>query len=103
MDKEKFIKQYKKLKDLNKGRKPLYKDFLKFCGIDKRKLYEVFGKNAYSKLQEECGDNTNRLLMARTPINQILNQYGELVRKSNSLPVGADWMQAKLKPSANDK
>lgn len=37
--------------------------------------------------------------MERTPINQILDQYGELVRSNNSLPVIADWMQAKLKPS----
>lgn len=99
MDKEKFIEQYKKLKDLNNGKKPLYRDFLKFCGIHKRKLDEVFGKNAYSKLQEECGDDPNVLIMERTPIGQILDQYGELVRKNNALPVAADWVQAKFKPS----
>jgi hypothetical protein len=99
MNKEHFIEQYQKLKDLNKGQKPLYRDFLKFCGVHKRKLDEVFGRNAYSKLQEECGDNPNLLVMERTPINQILDQYGELVRSNNSLPVIADWTQAKLKPS----
>jgi hypothetical protein len=56
--------------------------------------------NAYSKLQEECGDNPNRLLLKKTPINQILDQYGELVRIKNSLPVIADWTQARFKPSA---
>lgn len=99
MEKDNFINQYKKLKDLNKGQKPLYRDFLKYCGVHKRKLDEVFGKDAYSKLQEECGDNPNRLLMERTPIKQILDQYGELVRNGNALPVIADWIQAKFKPS----
>jgi hypothetical protein len=99
MNKEHFIEQYKKLKDLNKGQKPLYRDFLKFCGVHKRKLDEIFGRDAYSKLQEESGDNPNRLLLERTPISQILDQYGELVRNNNSLPVIADWTQAKFKPS----
>lgn len=99
MDKDNFIEQYKKLKDLNKGQKPLYRDFLKYCGVHKRKLDEVFGKDAYSKLQEECGDNSNRLSMERTPMKQILDPYGELVRNNNTLPVIADWTQAKFKPS----
>jgi len=99
MTKEYFTEQYKKLKDLNKGQKPLYKDFLKFCGVHKRKLDEVFGRNAYSKLQEECGDNPNKLQMEGTPIKLILEQYGQLVRSINQLPVTSDWIFAKLKPS----
>lgn len=99
MDKDNFINQYRTLKDLNKGQKPLYRDFLKYCGVHKRKLDEVFGKDAYSKLQEECGDNPNKLVMERTPIKQILDQYGELVRNNKTLPVIADWTQAKFKPT----
>ncbi|MFT4205366.1 MAG: hypothetical protein QM610_15790 [Chitinophagaceae bacterium] len=99
MDREDFIKQYKKLKTLNKEKSPLYRDFLNFCGIHRRKLDAVYGKDAYSKLQEECGDSPNRLLMERTPISQILDQYGELVRINSGIPVIADWTQAKLKPS----
>lgn len=99
MNKGEFIEKYKRLKELNKGQKPLYRDFLKFCGVHKRKLDEVFGQNAYSKLQEECGDTPNRLVLERTSINQILDQYGELIKRNNSLPVTADWIQAKFKPS----
>jgi hypothetical protein len=99
MNKDQFIEQYKKLKEMSNGQKPLYRDFLKFCGVHKRKLDLIFGRDAYSKLQEECGDNPNRLSLERTPINQILSQYGELVKVTNSLPVIADWVQARLKPS----
>jgi hypothetical protein len=99
MDKIFFVNQYKRLKDLNSGQKPLYREFLKFCNAPKRKLDEVFGKDAYTKLQEECGDNPNKLSLERTPLTQIYNQYGELVRKINGVPVMADWFQAKLKPN----
>lgn len=98
-DKENFINQYKKLKDLNNGKKPLYRDFLKFCKIQSRNLDAVFGSNAYSKLQAECGDDPNKLLLERTLITQILDQYGLLVRNIKGLPVGADWTQAKFKPT----
>lgn len=99
MTRENFIELYKKYKDLNQGQKPLYRDFLKYCGVHKRKLDAVFGKDAYSKLQEECGDNPNRLSLERTPLALILDQYGSLVRKNTSLPVIADWTQANFKPS----
>jgi hypothetical protein len=98
-NRENFINQYKKFKALNNGKKPLYRDFLKYCKSHKRKLDEVFGKDAYSKLQEECGDNPNRLSLERTPITQILDQYGQLIKNTAGLPVGADWVQAKFKPT----
>lgn len=94
-----YIIEYKRLKELNNGKKPLLKQFLKFSNIHKRKLEEVFGGDAYTKLQQECGDNPNKLLMERTSINQILDQYGQLVRKSKRLPVTGDWIQAKFKPT----
>jgi len=102
MDKKAFyISEYIKLKELNNGQKPLAKQFLRHCSIQTRKLEEVFGGNAYTKLQQECGDNPNKLLMQRTPMVQILDQYGELVRKFQGLPVTGDWTQAGFKPSAD--
>ena len=74
---------------------------MKHCNIQSRKLEEVFGGNAYTKLQQECGDDPNKLLMQRTPIVQILDQYGELVRKCQGLPVTGDWVQARYKPSSD--
>jgi hypothetical protein len=96
-----FIVQYRKLKELNKGKKPLYKDFLTFCNTHKRKLEDIFGRDAYTKLQEECGDQPNKLQMERTTMKQIFDQYGELVRKCETLPVTSDWRQAKLKPGTD--
>jgi hypothetical protein len=98
-DKMIYITQYKKLKEVTGGKKPLLKDFLKFCGIHKRKLEEAFGGDAYTKLQQECGDKPNKLLMERTSLTHILDQYGQLVRKSQSLPVTGDWIQAKFNPT----
>lgn len=99
MDKNSFIDHYNKLKSINKGEKPLYRDFLQFCGINKRKLDVIFGRDAYSKLQELCGDTPNKLIIEKTPISQILDQYGKLVRQNSALPVIADWVQAGFKPT----
>jgi hypothetical protein len=98
-DKTNYISQYNKLKELNGGKKPLLNDFLKFCGIHKRKLEEAFGGDAYTKLQQECGDVPNKLVMERTSITHILDQYGQLVRRSKNLPVTGDWLQAKFNPT----
>ena len=81
MDKEFFIENYKALKQLKEGKKPLRNEFLKFCKADERHLVKVFGKDAYSKLQEVCGDKANKLQLERTPLFQILDQYGQLARE----------------------
>ena len=99
MDKKFFIDNYQELKGKNNGKKPLYREFLSYCKLHKRKLEEVFGKDAYSKLQEECGDDPNKLSMRRTPTKQILDQYGQLVKELKRVPVAADWIQANLKPT----
>lgn len=98
-DKENLIAKYKELKEINQGRKPLFKDFLKYSNTHSRKLSEAFGSEAYSKLQIECGDNPNKLELERTPMSQILEQYGSLVRKHQSAPKTGDWLHAKLKPT----
>jgi hypothetical protein len=101
MDKDYFVNKYKELRESNRGKKPLSRDFLNFCGVHRRKLNEVFGKNAYSKLQEECGDNPNKLSMERTPLKQIFEQYGQFIRKSKGIPVIPDWEQSKYRPTTD--
>lgn len=98
MDKEEVIEQYKKLKELNNGKKPLYRDFLKFSGLHGRKLAEFYGSDAFSKLQEKCGDTPNKLILERTPLTEIFANYGEL-RKLSYPPKASDWIHAKLKPT----
>jgi len=99
--KTQVIEQYKKLKELNNGEKPLYRDFLKFSGLHGRKLAELYGSDGYSKLQIECGDEPNKLILERTPLNEILSSYGALVRKLGHTPTTSDWIFEKLKPTPN--
>ena len=97
-EKGKYIEKYKELKAINNGKKPLKKEFLHFCNIHERVLLKLYGKDSYSKLQQDCGDNPNKLQLVRTPITQILDQYGDLVRKHQRLPVTADWIEADFYP-----
>lgn len=100
-EKANFIQQYKLLKgsESMKGKVPLKSEFLKFCNIHGRKLDKIFGRDAYSKLQQECGDDPNKLKLERTSTTDILNQYGQLVRKLQTTPVAAEWEQANCSPS----
>ncbi|HTD40548.1 MAG TPA: hypothetical protein VK671_08005 [Mucilaginibacter sp.] len=99
MDKKNYyIEQYKTLRQLNDGKKPLRSEFLRFCKIRDRHLNMVFGQDPYSKLQVECGDSPNKLDLERASITTILNQYGELVRKKGDIPVNGDWLQANYSP-----
>ncbi len=96
--KDYYIEQYKALRELNGGKKPLRSEFLKFCKIADRHLSQVYGKDPYSKLQQECGDLPNKLELERASIIDILNQYGNLVREKGEIPVSGDWLQANCSP-----
>ncbi len=93
-----YIEKYKVLRQLNGNKKPLRTEFLNFCKIGEFQLNKAFGKNSYSKLQQACGDSPNKLEMERASIESILNQYGELVRRKNVIPVSADWLEASYTP-----
>lgn len=97
-DKSILIKKYGELRKLNIEKKPLKKEFLKYSNISELELTKVFGKDAYSKLQIECGDTPNKLKMERTPLKKILEQYGQLVRKHKRIPVTSDWIEADFYP-----
>jgi len=97
--KKDLIEKYKELKGISDGKKPLKKDFLKHCNISERELVQSFGNNPYSKLQEECGDIANKnFKKPKIPLQKILDQYGNLVKLYNKIPVQADWVHADYRP-----
>ena len=98
-EKDFLIAKYKELKSLNNGAKPLRNEFLDFCGIGGKKLDRLFGKDPYSKLQREAGDEPNKLELERSSISEILEKFGTLVRKHQRKIVAADWMEANYSPT----
>ena len=98
-NREFFIAKYKELKSLNNGLKPLRNDFLIFCEIGGKKLEKLFGKDPYSKLQREAGDDPNKLELERASVSEILEKFGALVRKHQRKIVAADWMEANYSPT----
>jgi len=97
--KSELIAKYHSFKELMKTEKPLKIDFLKFCNMNDNQLTKVFGKDAYSTLQESAGDTPNKLEMKRMSLKLILEQYGELVRKHNRPVNSSDWTGAGFRPS----
>ncbi|HEY3402624.1 MAG TPA: hypothetical protein VGK59_04495 [Ohtaekwangia sp.] len=98
-----YIEKYKELKEIKGGRKPLRHEFLKFCKAAEINLFFAFGKNAYSTLQAECGDAPDKFRFEKIPMSQILDQYGELARKYQRIPVTADWLMDNLYVLAGER
>ena len=80
---------------------PKAREYFKFAGFHKSKLIEIYGDDAYSKLQIECGDNANKLNLKRTPLAKIMRQYGDLSIELGKLPSSAHWIHRRLKPSVS--
>jgi hypothetical protein len=99
LTKDACVQKYKECKRSKKGGIPGSLEFLKYAGIDKRKLSRLFGPSAYSKLQDEAGDNPNRLQMERTPYATIMQRYGDLVMDVGAVPPYAEWDMRGLKPT----
>src|SRR3989344_7385775 len=78
---------------------PKHKDFLKFAGISDKQLTKLYGRDAYTKLQKECGDEANKLNLERTPTEKIMRQYGDLALELGELPRSSDWAHQELKPT----
>ena len=98
MTKDDFIRKYAEYKQVC-GAIPKQRDFLKFVGVHSRQLTALFGRDAYSKMQRECGDDANKLDLVRTPVETIMRQYGDLALELGTLPNSSDWIHRKLKPS----
>jgi len=93
-----YIENYLKLKEINGNKKPLKKQFLEFSKISELHLTKAFGKDAYSKLQQACGDDPNKLNLERTSIEHILDQYGQLIKIHQRIPSSSDWVGADFYP-----
>jgi hypothetical protein len=91
------IEKYKEYKKLL-GRAPLYSEYKKYAELKKYDLIKIYGDDAYSKLQTECGDTINKLNMDRTPLKNIMCQYGDLALELGKLPLSSNWVQKGLKP-----
>ncbi len=92
--------EYKRTKEFL-WHKPSSTEFLKFSNITHRKLTEVFGRNSFSKLTEECGEIPNIFSYEKSKLENIFQQYATLVSELRELPISAEWDNAKLKPTTN--
>jgi hypothetical protein len=96
--KEEVIRKYREYKDKHQAL-PKFRAFVEYAGIPRNLLAELFGRDAFSKLQQECGDKANKLNLKRIPLEVIMKQYGDLALQLNELPRSSDWAHHKLKPS----
>lgn len=97
--KDDCVQKYAEYKATHGGEIPKKKDFFKFSGIHERQLTSLFGRDAYSKLQRECGDDANKLDLERTPRDQIMRQYGDLALELGMPPNSSDWIHRGLRPT----
>ena len=81
------------------GKRPTYAEYIKTSGVNKRYLEKLYGSSSFSKLQQECGDVPNKLEMVRTPLDEIMVQYGNLALELGSLPKGSDWAHKGCHPT----
>lgn len=96
-----YCKQnYMEFKDAYR-RIPLRKEFFEFAKIPRRRLEILYGRDAYSKLQKDCGDEANKLSLERTPRERIMRQYGDLALELKELPRSSDWVHRNLRPSVS--
>jgi len=96
--KEYCQQKYMEFKEAN-SRLPLRDEFLRFAKISKRQLNELYGRDAFSKIQKDCGDEANKWGRERTPREKIMRQYGDLAKDLKELPRSSDWVHRKLRPS----
>ena len=96
--KEYCKRKYVEYKESHQGT-PKKDGFFKFAEIPERQLVSLYGRDAYTKLQEECGDEANKLNLERTPKEKIMRQYGDLALELKELPYSSDWKNRGLKPS----
>lgn len=96
--KEYCQEKYREFKNVHSG-VPLRKEFLRFAKMPRGQLGILYGRDAYSKLQKDCGDEANKLNLERTPREKIMRQYGDLAKHLKELPRSSDWVHHGLRPS----
>jgi hypothetical protein len=98
--KDDCIRIYVEYKDKH-GAIPKKKEFFKFSGVHERQLTGLFGRDAYSKLQRESGDEANKLDLERTPQELIMRLYGDLALELKELPNSSDWIHRRYRPAVS--
>ncbi|MFM7023134.1 MAG: GIY-YIG nuclease family protein [Flavobacteriales bacterium] len=99
--KEDFIQKYKDLKQ-RLGKQPSSQEFYQETEIPAHQLKKIYPRDAYSSLVEECGDTPQSFASEKTGLENILIQWGQLVKKNNRLPVISEWDFNKCKPLATN-
>lgn len=98
LNKEDLKKIYLDLKT-QLGKNPTSRDFRKQHKNSDMDLYNVFGKNGFTKLKIYCGDEPNRFGRDKFDLDTILTNWGKLARSKGSLPNQYDWKLKGLKPT----
>jgi hypothetical protein len=96
---ESCIQKYRECKQVTNGEIPICDEFLKYAFVSLRQLEKVFGSSAYSKLQVAAGDAPNKFGMERTPIENIMQQYGKLVEEFGDAPPYPEWSRRDFRPT----
>lgn len=96
--KEYCIQKYHEYKETFK-KIPKFREFNKFAGLREDHVVKLYGENAYSKLQVECGDAANKLNLELFPRGTIMRQYGDLTLELGKLPTTSHWIHKGLKPT----
>lgn len=98
MSKEELIEKYVELKS-ELGKSPSSKEFYRLSGFSYADVTKVFPLNPYSSLVSECGDSPKVFGTDKFDTDEILQNYGELVRKLGKTPTTAEWKFHKMKPN----
>ena len=101
ISKDFLIQKYKEFKDIN-GRVPNSREFYQYTGIPSHQITKLYGSEAWSKFQKECGDQPTIFMHPRTPEDVIMRQYGDLALELNKLPATADWLKKGLRPNTRN-
>jgi hypothetical protein len=98
MTKENIISEYRRVKELL-GHQPSKDELFNHSQLNDYIIGKKFGRNAFSKLVEECGDIPKIFLIEKFDTAEVFRQYGRLARKLGTLPVSVEWTLANLKPN----
>jgi hypothetical protein len=99
LTKEYCVQKYQECKRSKNGANPEYREFLKYAAIPARQLARLFGTSAYTKLQTAAGDTPNKWQLERTPLDKIMQQFGNLVTDLGMVPAYPEWDQRGLRPT----
>lgn len=98
--KEDLIEKYQQIK-LKLGKQPSSVDFYRESGISQNQLKKIYPRGGYSNLVIECNDSPNTFSTEKIGLENILVQWGNLVKKDNRIPVITEWDFNKCKPTSS--